>query len=125
MSLRDANSQRKERWERENAAPRLKDIAPRLETLRVTLVERRGEYDIPGTRRIQLVIVATASARFEVPCGEDRCSEGSHDLTSTATAQLRAGRSSFSGMSECNGALGNRGCDRVLSYSFEATYSAT
>jgi len=122
MNLRDVSPQRSERWERENAAPRLKDVAPRLESLRLSLVERRADREIPGTRRIQHVIVATASSRFEVPCGEERC-DGRHDLSVTATAQLRAGRDTFGGTSECNGTVGSRPCDRLLDYSFEAGYS--
>jgi hypothetical protein len=122
MNQRDASPQRSERWERENAAARLKDISPQLESLRLSLVERRADRDIPGTRRIQHVIVATASSRFEIPCGEDRC-DGRHDISVAMTNQLRAGRDKFNGSSECNGTAVNRPCDRVLDYSFEAVYT--
>lgn len=122
MNQRDASPQRSERWERENAAPRLKDIAPELESLRLILVERRADREIPGTRRIQHVIVATASSRFEIPCGEDRC-DGRHDISAAMTNQLRARRDTFSGTSECNGTTVNRPCDRLLGYSFEAVYA--
>jgi hypothetical protein len=123
MGLRDTTSTRRERWDRENATPRLKDAVPELVSLRLVMVEMRGDYSVNGTRRVQHVVVATASARFEIPCGESGCNDGGHDLSRTAMSHLRDGRSSFSGTSECNGALNHRPCDRRLDYSFEATYS--
>lgn len=122
--MRDTGQARRERWDRENAAPRLKQIVPNLQSLRVVLAEARGDYGVNGTRRVQHVIVATASARFEIPCGESGCEGGGHDLSRVATSHLIDGRSSFSGSSECNGMVGQRPCDRRLDYSFEATYSS-
>lgn len=123
MRPRDTGQLRSERWERENAAPRLKQMVPNLAALRLSLVESRGAYPIGGTRRVQHIVVDTASARFEVPCGEKGCTGGGHDLSRTAASQLRERRTAFSGTSECMGSVGERGCDRRLEYAFEATYS--
>ena len=123
MKQRDMNA-RRERWERENAAPRLKELVPELESLRLSLVENRGGYPITGTRRVQHVMVRTASTHFEIPCGESSCQGGGHDLSHAVTPKLRHRRSEFGGTSECNGAIGGgHACTRRLDYSFEASYS--
>ena len=124
MRQRDMNSARRERWDRENAAPRLKQLVPELESLRLSLVENRGGYPITGTRRVQHVMVDTASTLFEVPCSESACQGGGHDLTHTVFPPLRHRRPKFSGSSECTGAIGcGHACNRRLEYSFEAKYS--
>jgi hypothetical protein len=114
---------RSDRWKREDSAPRLRDEVPRLQTLKMNLAELNGEHGVPGSRRIQHVIVAQASVRFEIPCGDSACEEGGHDLSRTALDQLRAGRTSFSGTSLCSGRIGDRPCERRLEYQFEASYS--
>jgi hypothetical protein len=123
MYTRNVNSHRSQRWERENDAPRLGIVAPTLESLRITLVEKRGQYAVQGTRRVHVVVVARASSHFEVPCGEDGC-DGSHDLSGALAAPLRANRDNFVGKSECRGMMGNRACDRELLYSCDAVYAA-
>lgn len=124
MRQRDTNTARHDRWEREDAAPRLKELVPELESLRMSLVENRSGYPISGTRRVQHVMVDTASTRFEVPCGESSCQGGGHDLTPVVAPRLRSRRLEFSGSSECTGAIGGgHGCSRHLAYSFEAKYS--
>jgi hypothetical protein len=120
------NSSRRERWEREDLAPRLKELVPELESLRLTLVENRGGYPISGTRRVQHVMVNSASTRFEIPCSESSCQGGGHDLTPAVAARLRSGQLEFGGSSECIGAIGGgHACSRHLEYSFEAKYSST
>lgn len=123
MRHRDMNSSRRERWDREDAAPRLKQLVPELESLRVSLVENKGGHAIPGTRRVQHVMVDTASTLFEVPCTESACQGGGHDLTQVVGPRLRNRRPEFSGSSECTGAVGGHACERRLEYSFEAKYS--
>lgn len=120
MKQRDSRS---DRWERENAAPRLKQLVPEIAALRLNLVEHRGDYPITGTRRVQHVMVDTASTHFEVPCGESSCQGGGHDLTHNVTSPLRSRRVAFKGSSECGGAIGGGyACARRLEYSFEAKY---
>jgi hypothetical protein len=124
MRQRDMNSTRSDRWERENAAPRLKQVVPELESLRLSLVENRGGYPITGTRRVQHVMVDSASTLFEIPCSESSCQGGGHDLTHTVFPRLRHRRPEFSGSSECTGAIGGgHPCTRSLEYSFEAKYT--
>lgn len=124
MNWRETGHPRRERWDRENAAPRLTQVVPHLKSLRLTLVEQRSQRDISGTRRTQHVIVATASTLFEVPCGESGCNGGGHDLTGIASSQLRQQRRAFEGTSECRGYIKDRPCDRWLAYAFVAEYSA-
>jgi len=124
MNWKDPGSSRRERWDRENAAPRLKDLVPSLTSLKLSLVEQRATRDIGGTRRTQHVIVDTASTRFEVPCGETGCTGGGHDLTSTASSQLRQRQRTFGGTSACHGYVKDRPCDRQLAYAFVAEYAA-
>jgi hypothetical protein len=123
MRRRELNTSRRERWDRENAAPRLKQLVPELESLRLSLVENRGGHAIPGTRRVQHVMVNTASTLFEIPCTESACQGGGHDLTQAVGPRLRSHRSEFSGSSACTGAVGEHACERQLEYSFEAKYS--
>ena len=113
---------RTDRWKRENDAPRLKDEVPKLDALRMNLEEYSGAHSIAGTSRIQHVVVAQASSRFEVPCGDSKCEEGGHDLTHEALGHLRAGHLAFEGTSTCVGRVGERPCERILKYSASAKY---
>jgi hypothetical protein len=114
---------RTDRWKRENDAPRLKDEVPKLESVRMSLEEFGGGHSIAGTSRVQHVVVAQASSRFEIPCGDSKCEEGGHDLTHEALAQLRAGKDAFEGTSICIGRVGERPCERMLKYSVQAKYT--
>ncbi len=113
---------RTDRWKRENDAPRLKDEVPKLQTVRMNLEEYSGGHSVAGTSRIQHVVVAQASSRFEIPCGDSKCEEGGHDITRDALAQLRAARPEFEGSSVCVGHVGERPCERQLKYSVQAKY---
>jgi len=124
MRWKEQSHRRSERWDRENAAPRLKQLVPSLKGLRLTLVEQRAERDISGTRRTQHVMVDTASTRFEIPCGETDCDGGGHDLSRIAASQLSERRGAFGGKSECHGYIKERPCDRHLEYAFVAEYTA-
>jgi len=123
MKQRELSSARRGRWDRENAAPRLKQLVPELESLRLCLIESRGGYPITGTRRVQHVMVDTASTLFEVPCSDGSCQGGGHDLTHAVLSRVRNRRAEFSGSSECGGEIGcGHACTRRLEYSFEARY---
>jgi hypothetical protein len=113
---------RSDRWKRENDAPRLESEVQHLETLRMNLEEYSGGHSVAGTNRIQHVVVARASARFEIPCGDSKCEEGGHDVTPEILSHLRAKRPEFEGSSVCNGHVGDRPCERQLKYSARATY---
>ena len=117
-------TQRTDRWKREDDAPRLRQEVPKLESLRMNLEEFSGGHRVVGTSRIQHVVVAQASTRFEIACGDSKCEDGGHDLTREALSQLRASREAFGGSSVCNGRVGERACERTLEYSFLAKYQA-
>jgi hypothetical protein len=115
---------RSDRWKRENDAPRLKNEVPHLDALRMNLEEFSGGHSIAGTNRIQHVVVAQASARFEIPCGDSKCEEGGHDLTQEVLGHLRSKQPDFEGSSVCNGRVVDRPCERQLKYTAQAKYTA-
>lgn len=123
-SWQNRRTARTDRWKRENDAPRLNVEVPNLEALRMNLEEFSGGHRIVGTSRIQHVVVAQASSRFEIPCGDSKCEEGGHDLTNEALGHLRAAHEAFGGSSVCSGRVGERACDRMLEYSCQAKYQA-
>lgn len=104
----------------EDEAPRLRDVVPSLRSLRMRLEDRRaaGQCAAPYTKH---VVVATGPALFSVRCGEPRCS-GSHDLTGSILAALRAALSHCEGESACQGAVDDVPCDRTLVYVCEAEF---
>jgi hypothetical protein len=115
---------RTDRWRRENDAPKLKDEVPHVEALRLNLEEFSSGHGVLGSSRIQHVVVAQASSRFEIPCGDSKCEEGGHDLSNGMLGALRERRPSFEGSSTCTGHVGERACDRLLKYSAQAKYTA-
>jgi hypothetical protein len=121
-SWQNRRTARTDRWKREDDAARLKEELPQLEALRMNLEEFSGGHRVVGTSRIQHVVVAQASTRFEIPCGDSKCEDGGHDLTRDMLAALRAGREAFEGSSVCSGRVGERACERTLQYSFSAKY---
>lgn len=114
---------RTERWRREDAASRLIDEVPALQTLVLALREVRETFLVSGSERKQHVIVSRAAALFEIACSEPRCQDGGHDLTLDVLHNLRKGNTEFASSSECRGTLGNAGCRRELHYSARATYT--
>jgi hypothetical protein len=112
-----------ERRQREDEAPRLIDVVPKLLTLRIQMEEWRRGTQLPESTHIRLVPVANAPALFVVPCHDTLCKDGGHDITSSLLAVLRHGTESFQGEDECRGWLGSDSCGRVLRYTVTATYS--
>jgi hypothetical protein len=112
-----------EHRKREDAAPRLRDRAPQLRTLRLTLDEMRPNGGSTATAYARPIVVATAPAHFEVRCMEPRC-DGRHDLTAPILQALSQRLTTYSGESQCNGVINDQLCDRTLKYAYEATYSS-
>lgn len=110
-----------ERRRREDEAPRLSDQVRDLESLRLELEERSGDTGASPkyTRRF---VVARAPALFFVPCGDPRCLDGGHDLTSTVMHALRRQQTTFEADDTCGGALGSSQCSRVLHFDGIAEY---
>jgi hypothetical protein len=115
-------SARTDRWKREDAARRLVDEVPTLQTLVLSLRDVRESNAVSGSDRKQHVIVSRAAALFEITCAEPKCEEGGHDLTADMLSNLRHCKPQFSGTSECRGMVGNGGCRRTLHFSALATY---
>jgi hypothetical protein len=111
-----------ERRRREDEAPKLSAQAPALTSLRLDLEERSGAG---GTKHIRRVMVDRAPALFLVPCGDPRCVDGEHDLTSQVMQALRSRRPSFEGSDSCSGNIGSSPCQRVLNFVGTAEYSAS
>lgn len=108
---------------REDAAPRLCEEAPNLQSLRLTFSQQQADGAPPTKGYIRPIVVATAPAHFEVRCLEPTCS-GRHDLTEAILHALRRRVRSFEGVDACRGATEDAACDRTLTYAGEASYRA-
>jgi hypothetical protein len=108
-----------ERRQREDDAPRLSAQVPRLIRLEIEFEERSGSGRYEHIRRI---VIDRAPALFLVVCGDERCTDGEHDLTSVIMRALHAREKSFRGSDECRGSLGPSACARVLHYDGSAEY---
>jgi hypothetical protein len=109
-----------DRRQREDEAPRLSDQVPGLTSLKFVIDERCGAA---GTTHIRRFVVDRAAALFLVPCGDPRCMDGGHDLTTTVMRALRARETSFRGTDECPGSVGPSVCSRVVHFDATAEYS--
>jgi hypothetical protein len=67
-------------------------------------------------------VIDRAPALFLLPCGEPRCSDGEHDLTSSVLHALRSRETRFHGEDVCTGSVGPSPCSRVLRYEALAAY---
>jgi hypothetical protein len=108
-----------ERRRREDDAPRLREQVPRLIGLRLDIEDHVGVGGSTHTRR---VVIDRAPALFLVPCGDPRCADGEHDLTTSVMRALRIGETSFHGEDECRGSVGSSACSRVLRFDAVAEY---
>jgi hypothetical protein len=105
-----------ERRRREDSAPRLSTEVPTLESLRLEVEEWRADGHAPDSKHIRRVVVGSAPALFLIACGDSRCKDGGHDLTSDVMRHLRAGEHDFEGQSVCHGQTGTATCGRILRY---------
>ncbi len=119
----EAADRHRDRREREDAAPRLRDQVGGLQTLSIEVDDRRGAGILTDTRYVRHVVVERAPALFEIPCSAERCEDGGHDVTRDVMQSLLAGEQEFVGKDICFGWLGNDRCDRVLRFVGHATYS--
>lgn len=112
--------QRSERWEREDSAPRLKDIVPSLTDLKLELKEERDGVSM-GNASVRHVIVASAAALFEFKCSG--CNDASYDVTSLVLSGLQRKEPLFEGSRRCLGLQGDRPCERTLAFVAHAVYA--
>lgn len=111
-----------ERRRREEAAPRLSERVPKLESLRFEVQEQRAGAAIPESTHVRRIPVPHAAALFEFPCLDSFCKDGGHDLTQTILRQLEARNPKFEAEDACRGQTGNAVCQRVLRVVAHATY---
>jgi hypothetical protein len=111
-----------ERRRREDEAPRLGEQVPGLLSLRLDIEERA---DAGGNTHTRHVVVGRAPAIFLIPCGDPRCTDGEHDLTSVVMRALRTRETSFRGEDECRGMVGTSAsaCTRMLRFEGTAAYA--
>lgn len=108
-----------ERRRREDEAPRLHDQVPSLTSLKLEIEDRSG---VGGTTHTRRVMVDRAPALFLIQCGDPRCMDGEHDLTTSVMHALRTRQTSFKGEDECRGSVGPSNCSRVLHFGAVAEY---
>lgn len=116
--------ERSERWQREDAAPRLATVVPELVTLSLLLRNRTDETSMPGRSRTQHVIVARAAALFEIACVEPKCENGGFDITTDVLRALHERKETLDGSAQCGGSVGQGYCRCTLVYVMKATYRA-
>jgi hypothetical protein len=111
-----------ERRQREDAAPRLRDEVPQLESLVLGFVTRRGSLAIGELSYTRRVVVDSAPALFEVACPDRACDGGGYDITRSLLRHLVAGDTTMTGTQECGGSMGSAACNCVLEFTGTATY---
>jgi hypothetical protein len=126
MNNRSRNSEAAQRFaerrQREDGAPRLREVLPNLATLRIEVDERRGMANAGDPKHVRLVVVDSAPALFEIPCGDKSCKEGGHDLTDGVLRALNAGATKFELEDTCHGNVGKAFCGTVMRAHITATY---
>lgn len=120
----EAAARSAERRRREDAAPRLLELVPTLESLTLEVQERRADTTVAETSHVRRIPVAHAPALFELPCHDTFCNGGGHDVTAEILKALRAGMQRFEGEDACGGTTGAAPCARVLHYVATASYRA-
>lgn len=109
------------RREREDASPRLHDVAPDLVSLNVEVEDCAGPEGSVLSKHVRRVVVEVAPALFLIPCGEDRC-DGGHDVTTAVLGALGRHERTFDGSDPCRGSVGPDPCGRVVRFHAIAKY---
>ena len=120
---REAAERYAERRRQEDEAPRLREVVPRLSSLRVDFEETRVGATATGVTHTRRVVVERAPALFLVACGDKSCRDGGHDVTSELLRGLREERSEIRGDNKCRGQCGNVDCARLLLFTAAAEYA--
>jgi hypothetical protein len=126
MQSRSRNSEAAQRFaerrRREDAAPRIREVVPNLATLRLEIDERRGASNAGDPKHVRLVVVDSAPALFNLPCGDHACKDGGHDMTDNVLRALQAGATRFELEDTCHGNVGKAFCGAVMHILITATY---
>jgi hypothetical protein len=122
LPMSEAAQRSAERRLREDAAPRIRTVLPKLASLRPAIAERTSASGLAGSSHIRRIVVENAPAMFLVACGDSACRDGGHDITEPVMRALRSGQTRFEGDDGCRGSLGSGYCSRTLHYVGTATY---
>jgi hypothetical protein len=109
-----------DRRQREDSSPRLTDLLPKLASLSIRIDERSV---IASPKYVRRIVVQSAPALFVLPCGNQSCTDGEHDITTDVLAGLRRQQRTFSGSHTCSGWVGSNRCERTMWFEVEADYS--
>ncbi|HHH29587.1 MAG TPA: hypothetical protein ENK57_14745 [Polyangiaceae bacterium] len=112
----------KKRREREDAAKRLNEVVPELESLKMWINDTADVEGALPVSYVRHVVVTTAPALFDLPCGDKKCEEGGHDVTKKVIRRLRRGDTRWTGKSRCRGSKKGEPCARELEVEVEAEY---
>ncbi len=118
----EASQRAAERRRREDAAPRLIETVPDLESLTLEIQERREGVTNGESAHIRRIVVQHAAALFVVPCHDSSCDSGGHDVTNEILRALREHKTRFEGQDACRGVTGSANCQRIMHYVATATY---
>ena len=111
-----------ERRRREDGAPRLTQTIPLLDSLSIVVEERRGTGVGSESKYVRHFQLPQASSRFELPCMDNECEDGGHDITDSVLRALRSGNTQFEGEDSCGGHLRTANCTRVIHWVATAKY---
>lgn len=111
-----------ERRSREDAAPRLKDRAPSLTSLKLEVEESHDTVGTGEQKHVRHVVVERAPALFVIPCGDRSCDGGGYDVTNAVLRAVEAQEARFTAEDRCHGMVGNVPCGRSLRVVGTATY---
>ena len=119
---REAAERFADRRRREDEAPRLRELVPRLTSCKIEIDERRDGMigaEVKHTRRI---VVEHAPALFLVACGNSACVDGGHDITGPILRGLREGQTEIEGEDVCHGHTGSSACGRIVRFTAHCEY---
>jgi hypothetical protein len=111
-----------DRRQREDNAPRLVDLLPKLSALSIRVDEHST---VASPKYVRRIVVRSAPAVFLLPCSDANCTDGGHDISGVVMIALRAGQRAFTGSHECTGWIGSNRCSRMIWFEGEAEYVAS
>ena len=87
----EAAARAAERRRREDEAPRLTNLVPKLESLKLEIEEHHAGVRLAESVHVKRVSIPHAPALFDLPCLDSFCKDGGHDMTDAILrAQLAA-----------------------------------
>ena len=111
-----------ERRRREDAAPRLRDIAPDLLSCKVEVTDGRADAVTTDVLHTRHLVVERGPAILVIGCSDAGCRDGGHDLSTMLVRGLRERHTEIRGEDLCDGNVGAAHCGRRLRFRATATY---